>query len=399
MTQVDLGWIAALAKPQTTEERMLQSVVLSFVDPAVYECPVDLLRHMPSATLDLAKTIIAATQTPSTLAAMREMAVVADQEFGDGTQYFELSLSKTNARIRIRWQGGRLCSVNVNMKYYGEERFYQRLRYLRDRLIWSLRNPTATPEMSAPLTAQAADSNELLSLMTAEQRERVAKPQSGLDRCFQEMVLHLVDPAVYFTTVDKMASLPAEDLSAFYAVLAAMDRPGITGALVKLAEDADSAFTAKAGYIEEVKSGYRVHIRKGEGRVKISVCLNEFGVERAQKRARLLRDRAMFDIAVSMSPVIMSPLVGLQLSEFVKRDRKEALFMIFRYACPDSGRYRILRSSCRKHGFRGSFSDLRQKVANLGYEVAPDSICHIRPTVEQFNRYNELVADLPRPFS
>ncbi|MBI6604430.1 hypothetical protein [Pseudomonas sp. S4_EA_1b] len=178
-----------------------------------------------------------------------------------------------------------------------------------------------------------------------------------------------------------------------------MDKPTIAGALVQLAEDADSAFTAKRGYIEDVKSGYRVHIRKGTERVKLSVCLNEFGEERALKRARFLRDRVMFDIALSMSPGIMSPIVGLQLREFSKRGRQDVLYMLFRYACPSSGRYRTVRYSCRKNGFRGSFTKLSKEVANLGYEVHPDSIADIRPTLEQFNRHSAVITDLPPPFS
>ncbi|HBO5514599.1 TPA: hypothetical protein L4559_003493 [Pseudomonas aeruginosa] len=397
MTQVELGWIAALAKPQTTEERMLQSVVLSFVDSAVYECPVDLLRHMSSSTRGLAKFIITSATLSSSTSAMREMAAAADLEFGHNTKYFELSLPV--GRVRFRWQGGHRSGVRVNMNNFGEERFYQRLRYLRDRLVWELNNASASPELSAPLTHQAFETSELLGLMTEEQLERVAKPQSSLDRCFQDVVLHLVDPAVYFTTIDKMAALPSEDLKAVFAVLDAMDKPAIAGALVKLADDADSAFTAKRGYIEDVKSGYRVHIRKGAGRVKLSVCLNEFGEERAQKRARFLRDRVMFDIALSMSPEIMSPIVGLQLREFAKRGRQDVLYMLFRYACPSSGRYRTLRYSCRKNGFRGSFTKLRKEVANLGYVVAPESIADIRPTPEQFNRHSGVIADLPPPFS
>ncbi|CAI9911974.1 TPA: hypothetical protein L4F62_004099 [Pseudomonas aeruginosa] len=397
MTQVDLGWIKALAKPQTTEERMLQSVVLSFVDSAVYECPADLLRHMNPSTRDLAKTIITSAKAPSNTSDMREMAAAADLEFGHTTKYFEVSLPV--GRVRFRWQGGHRSSVRVNMTNFGEERFYQRLRYLRDRLVWELNNASASPELSAPLSHQACETAELLGLMTEEQMERVAKPQSSLDRCFQEAVLHLVDPAVYFTTIEKLAALPHEDLETVFAVLAVMDKPAIAGALVQLAKDADSAFTAKRGYIEEVKSGYRVHIRKGTERVKLSVCLNEFGEERAQKRARFLRDRVMFDIALSMSPGIMSPIVGLQLREFSKRGRQDVLYMLFRYACPSSGRYRTVRYSCRKNGFRGSFTKLRKEVANLGYEVNPDSIAGIRPTLEQFNRHSAVITDLPPPFS
>ncbi|HHK0379404.1 TPA: hypothetical protein ACQQJB_003578 [Pseudomonas aeruginosa] len=397
MTQVDLGWIAALAKPQTTEERMLQSVVLSFVDSAVYECPVDLLRHMNLSTRDLAKTIITSAITPATTRAMREMAAAADLEFGQTTKYFELSLPV--GRVRFRWQGGHRSSVRVNMNNFGEERFYQRMRYLRDRLVWELNNAPASPGLSAPLSHQACETTELLGLMTEEQMERVAKPQSSLDRCFQEAVLHLVDPAVYFTTIEKLATLTSEDLETVFAVLAVMDKPAIAGALVQLAEDADSAFTAKRGYIEEVKSGYRVHIRKGAERVKLSVCMSEFGEERAQKRARFLRDRVMFDIALSMSPGIMSPIVGLQLREISKRGRQDILYMLFRYACPSSGRYRTVRYSCRKNGFRGSFTKLRKEVANLGYEVNPDSIADIRPTLEQFNRHSAVITDLPPPFS
>lgn len=398
MNQVDLGWIAALAKPQTTDERMLQSVVLSFVDPAVYECPVDLLRHMVPSTRDLAKSIIASAESPATASVMHVMAEAADQEFGHTVKkHFELSLPV--GRVRFRWQGGHRSSVRVNMNNFGEERFYKRLRYLRDRMVWELNNATASPGLSAPLSHLPGETANLLGLMTEEQIERVAKPQSSLDRCFQEAVLHLVDPAVYFTTIEKLASLPSEDLEAIFALLSGMDNPVIACALVQLADDADRAFTAKRGYIEEVKSGYRVHIRKGAGRVKLSVCLNEFGEERAQKRARFLRDRVMFDIALSMSPDIMNPIVGLQLRECAKRGHKDVLYMLFRYTCPSSGRYRTLRYSCRKNGFRGSFTKLRQEVAHLGYVVAPESIADIRPTPEQFRRHSGVIADLPPPFS
>lgn len=398
MDQVYQGWIEGLAMPKTTEERMLQTVALSVVDPVAYDCPVDLLRHLAPASCFKAKAIITAAKIPAQLETLREMATAADLEFGHDTKYFQVYPPSGRVVVRLK-DRPLLRSPVVNLSTLGPERFYRRLRFLRDRMLWSLSNPTASPALSSPLEAGPEACRELmLNLMSQEQIDRVAQPQSSQDRVFQEMILHLADPAVYASTMESLLDLSEDDLDAFFAVLTSLDSPAVRGALAKLAEDADNAFISKSDFTDRVKSGYRVRVRKGAERIRASVCIAEFGEERAKKRVRFLRDRIMFQVAKSSSPEIMIPLVGLQLEE-TSRNGMGNLYLIFRYTCPESGRYRSLQHSCRKNGFMGAFHKIRSALARIGIDVPQDAYQAIRPTAEQYQRHREHVVDLPVPYS
>ncbi|HEJ2342326.1 TPA: hypothetical protein ACWLUJ_006152 [Pseudomonas aeruginosa] len=398
MGQVYQDWIEGLANPKTTEERMLQTVALSVVDPVTYECPIDLLRHLAPASCYKAKAIISATKIPAQLEVLWKMSTDADLAFGHDTKYIQVY--PPSGRVVIRLKGQPLLrSPIVNLNNLGPTRFYQRLRFFRDRMLWSLSNPTATPELSRPLVGDPkACRGLLLNLMTQQQIDRVAQPQSSQDRAFQEIVLHLADPAVYASTMEKLADLSKVDLDAFFAVLTSLDAPEVRGALANLAEDADRAFISKSGFTDRIKSGYRVRVRKGNERIRASVCIAEFGEVRAKKRVRFLRDRIMFEVARNSSPEIMIPLVGLQFEE-ASRKGAEHLCLTFRYTCPESGRYRSFQQSCRKNGFMGAFHKIRGAVARLGIDVPQDAYQAIRPTADQFLRHREYVADLPVPYS
>lgn len=399
MDQVYQGWIDGLAKPKTTEERMLQTVALSVVDPVTYECPIDLLRHLAPASCLKAKAIISATKNPTQLEALWKMSTAADLAFGYDTKYIQVY--PPSGRVVIRLKGRPLLrSPIVNLGNLGPVRFYQRLRFLRDRMLWSLSNPTASPALSRPLEGDSeACPSLLLDFMSQQQLDRVAQPQSSQDRAFQEMILHLADPAVYASTMDKLADLSGDDMDAFFAVLTSLDAPAVRGALANLAESADRAFISKNEFTDRVKCGYRVRVRKGSERIRASVCIAEFGEERAKKRVRFLRDRIMFEVAKTSSPEIMIPLVGLQFDESSKRGGEAVLYLIFRYSCPKSGRYRRVQYSCRKYGFIGAFNRIRAAVAKIGIDVPIDAYQVIRPTAEQFQRYRDCVVDLPVPFS
>ena len=126
-----LSWVKDLKNPVTAQELMLQTVILSLSDSEVYECPIDILRHMDADTVKLARDLIEVSKDESVLELIKEEAIEIDKGYGQSTKH--IYLDKTYGMVRIG--GTDVNSVAVNYEKYGELRSKARLRFLRDRII------------------------------------------------------------------------------------------------------------------------------------------------------------------------------------------------------------------------------------------------------------------------
>lgn len=387
-----LSWVKDLKNPVTDQELMLQTVILSLSDSEVYECPIDILRHMDAHTVKLARDLIEISKDESVLELIKEEAIEIDKSYDQSTKH--IFFDKTYGMVRIG--GTDVNSVAVSYEKYGELRSKARLRFLRDRIIRRLKNAITVPDLSSYLTCERRSSQVLLGLMTSTQLSRVYNPLSTLDRYFQSALLHLVDPEVYFVTTDIIANFTSEDIDSFFRILSMIDSLEVQGALVALAQDAKNLVSRKYGYITEVRERYNICITVNKKGLRASIGISKFGQRRAMMRACFIRDRIMYDAAKSGFPKIMIPLTGLTLVEKTHRGQT-SLNLIYQWKPAGKNFYACITRRCAQ-GFVKAFNLMKEDLENIGVEIEEDFMYTIRPTQDQFDRYHDEILDLPSPF-
>ncbi|KSQ21711.1 hypothetical protein APB26_32540 [Pseudomonas aeruginosa] len=235
--------------------------------------------------------------------------------------------------------------------------------------------------------------------MSEGQVARIKRPSDTTDRCFQSAFLHLVDPEVYDTTVDILAALSLEDSEAIFALLNELDNDDVCAGLVDLAELADRAFVSKCEYFERSTSEIRFRTKFANERFSKRVSIHQFGLERAMKRARYIRDRLLYQLAMTDSPYRKVPIKGMSLAKATKRRGKypDTLNLVYRFRLPDHEKLHHRKISCAG-GFQEAFRRLVASVEAAGGSVPAEAIQSIRPTQGQYDQFIGRIPDLPLPF-
>ncbi|HEP8970236.1 TPA: hypothetical protein VDU83_002574 [Pseudomonas aeruginosa] len=394
MQLLDLGWMKGLVSPQTVEEQGLQSILLGIADPATYPHALDSLRNLDLPSRRLVKQMVHAAREPHLHRHLVSLAVAADKAFDQSQRHFD----RHGRRVVYRHKGTTVRSRKISASV-GDEELLKRLRYVRQQILWAM--PDVRSEaVHPPLVKTHGAAPCLKGFLSEAQIARIKQPSDSTDRCFQAAFLHLVDPEVYDTTVDILSALSLEDSEAIFALMNGLSDDDVCTGMVDLAEQADRAFSSKCEYFERSASEIRIRTKFANERFSKRVSIQQFGMDRAMKRARYIRDRLLYQFAMTDSPYRKVPIKGLRLAKATKREGKypDRLDLVYRFRLPDQDKFNLRKVSCTG-GFQAAFCRLRASVEAAGGFVSVEAIQSIRPTQGQYDQFIGRIPDLPLPFS
>lgn len=242
----------------------------------------------------------------------------------------------------------------------------------------------------------------LNDILTDEFLKRIIYPRTREDRVLQSVALSAVDYEVYDLDISELKRLSHEDYLFAVSLMRAGHNPEFQDELNIIAQKADEEFGINNTYIVELKPHLHIaQLRRNKKKYTTkSVDLSVFGVERAQKRLRYLRDRLLFELDARGILGGWTPVVGMRIvMGSIERRRKLRTFN-FEYSWVPAGekKPRSIARAMRMYGFVGAYESIKNELVQHGIEIRSEDIRFYAPTADQYERFKRYIPDLPEPF-